>query len=551
MDGAPEETQADVFVAAREQKFDDVVASCQAHPELWTAVDAEGHSLAHWAALTGNLDFVDRCLEHGVAVDLLAEKTHQTALMWAIIRDHIPVAQRLLDAKADAFLQDSVGASTAILAIQHHQYWSLLLLVRHSEANSRNVLELRDQNGCTFAHWAAFKGDATSLRLLGYFGADLLALDSQDMLPLHRAMCSSQAMNVVEYLLEQRSDMNSPNKKGESALSIAMEGGDPSLKRYIDKLLRQKKFELPKSVDEAHGTVIGVESVEERPKAVSAPAKQVKEDRSSHKLFPTFWLVMVSLASFQYLNDIRSLSWEQAPTVAMFFEIGVPLSLALFARTALMNPGRIPPKPRGASGVEELMRALGPEHVGKLPDFNRLCTTTWVYKGLRTKYCTETQACIEEFDHYCIWLNCAIGKNNHRPFVLLAIVEAMTQLCQIYLIWGTSPQLGESDAHIVPFVLNYPLLAMIFVAHICTCPWVCVLVMHQLRLVAINMTTNEMINRYRYSHFWKESQSPGMGSFQNPFHRGVLRNCIGFWWARDRSLMAEAHCAGQCCHHHI
>jgi len=552
MDGVQETCSGDVFLEAREQKFDEVASLCQANPELWTAVDAEGHGLVHWAALTGDLDFVNRCLEHGVVVDLLAEKTQQTAFMWAILRGHIPVAKRLLDAGADMYLQDSVGASTAILAIQHHQYWSLLLLVRQSQGNTRNVLELRDQNGCTAAHWAAFKGDATSLRLLGYFGADLLALDSQHMLPLHRAVCGSQGTNVVEYLLEQRSDMNVPNKKGESALSIAMDGGDPNLKRHIDKLLLKKKFELPSKGDEAQGAVIGLESAEEQTKTMSVLAKQVKEDRNSHKLFPTFWLVMVSLAGFQYLNDIRSLSWELEPIVALCFEVGVLLSLALFARTALMDPGRIAPKPRGSSGVEELMKALGPEHVGKLPDFNRLCTTTWIYKGLRTKYCTETHACIEEFDHYCIWLNCAIGKNNHRPFVLLAIVEAMTQLCQMYLIWGTSSQLGESDTHVVQFVMNYPLLAMIFVAHIFTCPWVCVLVMHQLRLVATNMTTNEMINRYRYAHFWTESQSREMGSFRNPFHRGVLRNCFSFWWARDRSVMGDvdAHCAGECCEHH-
>ena len=120
---------------------------------------------------------------------------------------------------------------------------------------------------------------------------------------------------MVEFLLEQRSDMNVPNKKGESALSIAMDGGDPNLKRHIDKLLLKKKFELPSKGDEAQGAVIGLESAEdcafangsdslcalvlsfyplpehpqEQTKTMSVLAKQVKEDRNSHKLFPTFW----------------------------------------------------------------------------------------------------------------------------------------------------------------------------------------------------------------------------------------------------------------------
>merc|ERR1719396_173489 len=68
------------------------------------------------------------------------------------------------------------------------------------------------------------------------------------------------------------------------------------------------------------------------------------------------------------------------------------------------------------------MKALdSPDEV--IVDLSRLCTTTWVLKGLRSKYCTQTGAVIDEFDHYCIWLNCAIGKNNHRPFICLALAE--------------------------------------------------------------------------------------------------------------------------------
>merc|ERR1711865_1209494 len=139
-----------------------------------------------------------------------------------------------------------------------------------------------------------------------------------------------------------------------------------------------------------------------------------------------------------YLTDMRSTSWELSPVFSLAFELGVPLSLALFFYTCLTDPGKVPPAIKSKSGVEELMRALDSAAVGsgdKLVDsagrrlsFNRLCTTTFVLKGLRTKYCTQTGACVEEFDHFCGWLNCAIGKGNHRPFIALAFVEASTQL---------------------------------------------------------------------------------------------------------------------------
>merc|ERR1712216_558239 len=116
-------------------------------------------------------------------------------------------------------------------------------------------------------------------------------------------------------------------------------------------------------------------------------------------------------------------------------------SLALFFYTAFRDPGKVPPRIKSASAVEEFMLALNVAALGEPPvdasghklDFKRLCTTTWVLKGLRTKYCTTTGACIEEFDHFCVWLNASIGRGNHRAFIALALVELMTQMCHIYL----------------------------------------------------------------------------------------------------------------------
>merc|ERR1719223_2161906 len=104
-----------------------------------------------------------------------------------------------------------------------------------------------------------------------------------------------------------------------------------------------------------------------------------------------------------------------------------------------MDPGKLPARTKGSSGVEELMRALdtdGPSN--SMPDLSRLCTTTWVLKDLRTKYCAQTEACVREFDHYCVWLNCAIGRGNHRQFVFLACIEWLTQICHLYLLYNVA-----------------------------------------------------------------------------------------------------------------
>jgi len=258
-----------------------------------------------------------------------------------------------------------------------------------------------------------------------------------------------------------------------------------------------------------------------------------------HNGAATFWLVSVSLAAFQYLTQIRETSWGIAPTVALTLELGIPICLALFFVVSQTDPGKVPARVKRASGVEELMRSYATSGEG---DFNRLCITTWVIKGPRTKYCTRTNACVREFDHFCGWLNVAIGRGNHRPFIFLACIEPCVQFCHLYLCWVTasalvSPSSGAFVTWIMAVASEYPLLLLMVFLHIMTGPPVSCLAFNQLRLIAVNMTTNEMINAYRYEHFWEKVEQGGTKRkvFKNPFHKGnILRNCIDFWWTRRR-----------------
>ncbi|CAE7210713.1 PAT24 [Symbiodinium sp. CCMP2592] len=205
---------------------------------------------------------------------------------------------------------------------------------------------------------------------------------------------------------------------------------------------------------------------------------------------------------------------QVAPVTAFLFELLVPLSLGFFTFVALGDPGTVPARPQGNSAVEELMKVIdSPAGDIEPPDINRLCTTTWVMKGLRTKYCVQTGACVEEFDHYCVWLNNTIGKANHRQFVGLAIVEFFTQVTHVRLCMVTVMSLIPYQSFtqwMWGAITSYPLLTMIVVIHCVTAPWVLMLTLHQSRLVLMNLTTNEMMNMHRYEHFWTIRQiGPG------------------------------------------
>lgn len=558
----------DIFLLVRQQKFPVAIKLLEAYPQHWTSTDDEGHSLLHWGALVGNKDFCKTCLDNGTPADVQADNK-QTPLMWSVLRGHVSVTRLLLAAKASVQTRDSLGATPLMIAIQHKNHSSVLLLMHRGQ---KAILDDGDKNGCTSAHWAAYKGDLTALKLLDYFGADLLALDNSKMMPLHRAVCASQAQ-VVEFLLEKRSDANQRNADGKTILDITEEQGDKSMQNLLKKLM--KKSDPSKSSTKVEVLDAETGNAGESAEASEAEAKpkkketwmqtmmKVGQDKTAQKAFPVFWLVCVSMATFEYLMDLRITSYQVAPTASMLFEVGVPLSLSLFFLVALKDPGKIPARPKGNSGVEELMRALDSD-ADKVPDISRLCTTTWVLKDLRTKYCSQTGACVEEFDHWCVWLNCSIGKNNHRQFMCLAIVEWFTQLCHIYLCWCMARSLvpyQSIGSWLAGVVTGYPLLTLVWLIQLLTCPFVLMLVIYQSRLIGMNLTTNEMMNAHRYEHFWVTANvMPGrmQKMYRNPFNKGsIVMNCLDFWWFRSRSAVVPMEMLGcqdqscrSCQHHH-
>lgn len=273
---------------------------------------------------------------------------------------------------------------------------------------------------------------------------------------------------------------------------------------------------------------------------------------------PAFWIVSVSLAVLTYIQDVRSVAWEIVPLQAFCFELGVPLSLGLFFFTALSDPGKVPAGIKSASGVEEFMRFLETATVvdgdklvdanGRRLSFSRLCTTTFILKGLRTKYCVSTGACVEEFDHFCGWLNCAIGRGNHRPFIMLAIAECCTQICHLWCLVHVAFRLVAYERigqWLWALVTSYPLMSIMIVVQGFTSPGIALLACTQMRMIAVNLTTNEMMNCKRYEHFWEYRGQDGAKRqvFVNPFHKGgVSSNCLDFWWTRRRGEEGPSAC---------
>jgi hypothetical protein len=79
---------------------------------------------------------------------------------------------------------------------------------------------------------------------------------------------------------------------------------------------------------------------------------------------------------------------------------------------------------------------MGQAHTGGV------CSTCRVVRPLGTSHCRVCDACIEGFDHHCVWLGTCIGARNHRDFMALlyagvAVACFVTrQCCAVLLVRG-------------------------------------------------------------------------------------------------------------------
>jgi ankyrin repeat protein len=95
-------------------------------------------------------------------------------------------------------------------------------------------IDIKDSWGRTALHWAAFRGDFSSVCTLLESGADPLALDVDEWAPLHAAAWSG-CVTVLLELIKWGSDPEQANSAGDSPLHIAASSHDNN--QCVEKLL--------------------------------------------------------------------------------------------------------------------------------------------------------------------------------------------------------------------------------------------------------------------------------------------------------------------------
>ncbi|CAD7958951.1 unnamed protein product [Amoebophrya sp. A25] len=546
--------------------------------DLKTAKDPQGHSFLHWSALGGDEDFCRWAVDEvGIPCDSVTFNG-QTPLMWATLQGHIQIMRFLIERGADMRRRDSLGATPLLLSMQHKQKLPFFLLVHRD----RGALDDVDINGCGAVHWAAYKSDILALKFLDYFQADLNAIDFSRMTALHRAVIGG-SIEVCEFLLKKKVSPYLKNKDGEDILKVAeKDKNNPYLASALKESI--KKYADPSHVPEQipEATVIG--SAVEEPKGSESPKKKdagiagdiksmVGEPDFQKYAIPSIYLGSASFALYVHVQYLIVVGPQVAPFLTNLVWFMVPSAMALFVYLMNSAPGHWERRPIGRSAVEELMADIDSDTPVEDQRFSRLCTECWIQKDLRTKHCSVTNICVREFDHYCGWLAVPIGRNNNRQFVMLAIWELLAQLAHLFLILycvhaeAVKDHAGRSAGGMAVIdgvetavpdesgpgffgtiyftVTNCTMIAFVVFLHCLTIPWVCCLTSYHLRLVARNLTTNEVINLNRYAHFWTtgtDANGAPKREFTNPWDKGGAQaNCLDFWWWRTRGSYGKGY----------
>ncbi|WVZ51278.1 hypothetical protein U9M48_002434 [Paspalum notatum var. saurae] len=140
--------------------------------------DGNGYHALQWAALNNYPHVALYIIEHGGDVNA-ADHTRQTALHWAAVRGSTSVADVLMEHGARVEAADVNGYRAVHVASQYGQTSFLHHIISKYGAD----FDALDNDGRSALHWAAYKGNADTIRLLLFLGANQVRQDKNGTCP--------------------------------------------------------------------------------------------------------------------------------------------------------------------------------------------------------------------------------------------------------------------------------------------------------------------------------------------------------------------------------
>ena len=478
-------TSKDLTDAVRNGDIGQIV-NLISHPNVnVSALDEEGHSALHWAAMSEKLAIIALILSKAKVIDILSTaqpQKGQTPLHWACVAGHIPTIKLLLEANANPTLADANGYNAAIHAAQYGRVDVLHLLVKKEP---RLVYSI-DLKGHSLIQWAAYYAHHSIIfYLLTLYDVDPNLQDHALVAPLHRAAQRDNYV-VIDALLRHKADFSVENDSGKTARELAPPG------------TRSRKL---------------LEDWESGKMSIQNP---VGNRHSLRKyFFVLFYYIVMLISYFAYQNLIAG-QGVISPGMNIFLHCMLLIGITTHSMATFWDPGELNKgnKQDFPKYIEKCIEE-GNSETKLLP--SSYCYICLIPKPLRAKHSRERDACVRVFDHECPWVNNTVGLLTHKPLLIFALTTGIVELYFIYVV-GYTIYTNSITSNVANAIMNDVYIFSLALLHTGLMIFCFMLFATHVQMISQGRTTYELLLATKENRLSEKS----------PYDRGLWRNLVAF-----------------------